>query len=132
MLGAVLLAGLGGCSLIAGYDDPAIVGDWIGTSPQALAMSIQVEGTGTAKLHRATPSACDLFFRVDKKAGWEQRSDSKFTLPLNVEGCVASACSACADEDFTMTCDGVQVDDKSITCSGAGKWVGVSFVWRRK
>ena len=94
-------------------------------------MRIQVEGTGTAKLHRATPSACDLFFRVDKKAGWEQRSDTKFTLPLNVEGCVASACSTCADEDFTMTCDGVQVDDKTITCSGAGKWVGVSFVWRR-
>jgi hypothetical protein len=134
VLASLLWAGLGGCTLAAGSDDPALVGKWKGVGPQEY-LNVALDGTGDAKIHRTSPNACDLYYKIDTKApnvGWQQRGEEKFTIPLAIQGCIPSPCSDCVNEDFTMTCNGVTADSSSMTCAGANKWANTNFTWKRK
>ena len=109
---ALLLAWLSsGCSLANSFDDPAIVGDWIGLQNLSNQMSIDVDGDGEVTLFYTIESEPGVSHQDVFEVSWEYDDSDTFELVLT---CTASTTS-CQDNNPVLACD--SESDDELDCS---------------
>ncbi|HZO13176.1 MAG TPA: hypothetical protein VFB62_07950 [Polyangiaceae bacterium] len=110
---ALLLAWLSsGCSLANSFDDPPIVGDWIGLENANNEMTIDVEGDGELALFYSIESLPDVSQHDVFEVSWEHEDSDTFVL---VTTCSASTTS-CQDNNPVIVCN-IEDDDELLVCS---------------
>lgn len=127
-----LLGLLAGCTVVNGYDDPALVGDW--ESPEPIAngehnrLEVDLDGEGKATI---LYSPDGVYLHEDRfEHEWQQTDEEEFEVELT---CRFSSLldRACGAHDFAMTCDAKSGGDE-LRCESKHPYAAPTLRWDRQ
>ena len=122
LLGIALLACSAGCSVLNGYENPDVLGEWKGVTQPENELFLGLEGDGEAEIYGL---GNPIEFRDDHELTWEGRGVDRYELTLR---CFQSTREC--PPTTVLECE--LIGENSLVCATASTvYEGYTFDWTR-